>query len=204
MSTKKVDGTWSKPKSLNIKNIYNKNEYSNYTLSLDENVMLMCLQRDDSYGDLDMYVSFKYADGDWSEPMNLGAKVNTVGAEGSVFLAADNKTIYFSSAGRQGFGSYDMYMCKRLDQSWKNWSEPLNLGDIINSPKIDIYYTIPPQGDYIYYSSEDSYYGLNDLFRIKFICIHRRRRGIICLSRAHRPNVVWTGTVQWAGCFRYV
>ena len=167
MSTKKVDGTWSKPKSLNIKNIYNKNEYSNYTLSLDENVMLMCLQRDDSYGDLDMYVSFKYADGDWSEPMNLGAKVNTVGAEGSVFLAADNKTIYFSSAGRQGFGSYDMYMCKRLDQSWKNWSEPLNLGDIINSPKIDIYYTIPPQGDYIYYSSEDSYYGLNDLFRIK-------------------------------------
>ena len=167
MSTRKTDGTWSKPKALNIANYYNDNEYSSHHLSMDEKVMLMCVQRADSYGDLDIYVSFKYADGNWSEPVNVGPVINTVGAEGSVFLAADGKTIYFSSAGHQGFGSYDVYMAKRLDQTWKKWSVPVNLGPQINTPKMDIYYTIPTQGDYIYYSSELSYYGLNDLYRIK-------------------------------------
>ncbi len=167
MSTREKSGKWGKPKALNIKKFYNYNIFSDIHLNINENTMLLCLERDDSYGDLDMYVSFKYADGSWSEPQNLGPKINSVGAEGSAFLAADDKTIYFSSSGRQGFGSYDMYMTKRLDNSWMNWSEPINLGDKINTPKMDIYYSIPPQSDYIYYSSEESYYGLNDLYRIK-------------------------------------
>lgn len=167
LSERRKDGSWSKPKALKISNYYNRNEYSAHHLSLDENILLMSVQRDDSYGDLDIYVSFRYADGNWSEPLNLGPTINSVGAEGSIFLAADNKTIYFSTTGKQGFGSYDVYMSKRLDQSWKNWTEPLNLGPQINSSKMDIYYTIPPNGDYIYFSSEESYYGKNDLYRIR-------------------------------------
>lgn len=167
VSVKQKDGMWSKPKPLNIPNLYNKNEFAHYHMNLDENIVLMSIQRDDSYGDLDLYVSQKYSDGDWSEPKNLGSVINTVGAEGSVFLAADGRTLYFSSSGQPGFGSYDMYMSKRLDDSWTNWSKPLNLGSKINTDEMDIYYTIPASGDYAYFSSGVTYFGKNDLYKIK-------------------------------------
>ena len=167
VSSKLKNGEWSKPKSLDIPNLYNKNEFAHYHMSLDENIALMCVQRDDSYGDLDIYVSQKYSDGEWSSPKNLGPIINTVGAEGSVFLAADGRTLYFSSTGHPGFGSYDMFMSKRLDDSWTNWSKPLNLGNKINTEEMDIYYTIPAAGDYAYFSSGLSYFGKNDLYRIR-------------------------------------
>ncbi|MEZ5026829.1 MAG: OmpA family protein [Chitinophagales bacterium] len=167
VSTKQKNNTWSKPKALPIPDLYNKNEFAHYYLNITENVVLMAIQRDDSYGDLDLYVSKKYSDGTWTTPKNLGPTINTVGAEGSVFLAADGKTLYFSSSGHPGFGSYDMYMSKRLDDTWTNWTKPLNLGDKINSPEMDIYYTIPAAGDYAYFSSGKTVYGMNDLYRIR-------------------------------------
>lgn len=167
VSTKQKDGSWNKPKPLSIPDLYNKNEFAHYYMNINENVALMSIQRDDSYGDLDLYVSKKYGDGDWTAPKNLGAVINTVGAEGSVFLAADGKTLYFSSTGHPGFGSYDMYMSKRLDETWTNWSKPLNLGAQINTDEMDIYYTIPASGDYAYFSSGRTMFGMNDLYRIK-------------------------------------
>lgn len=167
VSKRQANGSWGKPAALKIPNLYNDNEFAHYHFSLDERTLLMCLQRADSYGDLDIYISFQYADGSWSEPKNLGPQINTVGAEGSVFLAADGRTLYFSSTGHQGYGSYDMFMTKRLDNSWTKWSKPLNLGPRINSTEMDIYYTIPASGDYAYFSSGRTMFGLNDLYRIK-------------------------------------
>jgi outer membrane protein OmpA-like peptidoglycan-associated protein len=166
VSYKKRDGSWSKPEPLNISNLYNKNKFVCYHVSIDAKVIVMSLERDDTKGELDLYVSFRYADGSYSAPVNMGEDVNSVGDEASVFLAADGKTIYFASNGHSGFGDYDMYMSRRLDNSWKRWSEPVNLGDKINTPGIDIYYTIPAKGDYAYFSSSGYGYGQNDLFRI--------------------------------------
>lgn len=161
------NGKWGKPKPLNVFNMYNNNKYASYHISIDEKVMVMAIERDDTYGDMDLYVSFRYADGNWSEPMNMGPDLNTAGAEASVFLAADGKTLYFSSNGHAGYGDLDMFMSKRLDNSWKNWTTPVNLGSKINTPGMDVYYTIPASGEYAYYSSERGGYGRNDIFRIK-------------------------------------
>ncbi len=166
VSQRQKNGVWSRPKPLNISNMYNKNKYACYHLSIDEKVMVMAIERDDTYGDMDLYVSFRYADGNWSEPMNMGADLNTAGAEASVFLAADGKTLYFSSNGHSGYGDLDMFMSKRLDNTWKNWTTPVNLGSKINTPGMDVYYTIPASGEYAYYSSERGGYGRNDIFRI--------------------------------------
>lgn len=166
VSQKQKNGTWSKPKPLNISNMYNKSMFACYHLSIDEKVLVMAIERDDTYGDMDLYVSFRYADGNWSEPINMGKDLNTAGAEASVFIAADGKTLYFSSNGHAGYGDFDMFMSKRLDNTWKNWSTPVNLGSKINTPAMDIYYTIPASGEYAYYSSERGGYGYSDIFRI--------------------------------------
>lgn len=167
ISSKDKYGKWQKPIPLIIPDLYNNNEYAHYHLNLNEDVLLMCVDKLDGLGDLDIFVSFKYADGTWTKPKNLGKTINTVSAEGSVFLAADNKTLFFSSAGHQGYGSYDMYVSKRLDDTWTNWSTPLNLGTKINTSDLDIYYTITSSGEYAYFSSGKTYFGKNDLYRIK-------------------------------------
>ncbi len=165
--TKQNNKGWSFPQALKINNFYNNNEFSCFHMNSEGNVILMNIVREDSYGDMDIYMSRLQNNGVWTEPVNVGNVLNSAAKEGSVFIAADNKTIYFSSEGFSGYGGFDMYMTKRLDDTWLNWSEPVNLGEKINSPNDDFYYTIPAKGDYAYFSSRNTVYGKADLYRIK-------------------------------------
>ncbi len=92
-----VGGAWSKPVALNIINDYNYAEKANYFLADNRKTLLMSVEREDSQGDRDLYVTFMNADSTWSEPLNLGDVVNTAGEESAPFLASDDKTLYFSS-----------------------------------------------------------------------------------------------------------
>jgi OmpA-OmpF porin, OOP family len=164
--TSNVSGTWSKPKALNIKNDYNLAEKANYFLADSRKTMLMSVQRADSHGDRDLYVIFMNADSTWSEPLNLGDVVNTAAEESGPFLASDDKTLYFSSKGFSGYGGNDIYVSRRLDDSWKNWSEPENLGPEINSPLEDLFFNIPAASDFAYYSRGVTETN-TDIFRVK-------------------------------------
>ncbi|MBK8344531.1 MAG: OmpA family protein [Bacteroidetes bacterium] len=164
--SKRTPDGWAFPKALKINDFYNDNEFSCYHMNTEGNVILMAIERPDSYGDMDIYVSFLQANKVWTEPKNLGMTINSAATEGSIFIAADNRTIYFATNGKSGYGGYDMFMSKRLDDTWLNWSEPVNLGNKINSEGHDYYYTIPASGDYAYFSSTKNSYGKADLFRI--------------------------------------
>ena len=161
-----VGGTWSKPVALNIINDYNYAEKANYFLADNRKTLLMSVERDDSQGDRDLYVTFMNADSSWSEPVNLGDVVNSAGEESAPFLASDDKTLYFSSTGFSGYGGNDVYVTRRLDDTWTNWSEPENLGPEINSPLEDLFFNIPADSEFAYYSR-----GLSetnaDIFRVK-------------------------------------
>ena len=161
-----VGGTWSKPVALNIINDYNYAEKANYFLADNRKTLLMSVERDDTQGDRDLYVTFMNADSSWSEPINLGDVVNSAGEESAPFLASDDKTLYFSSTGFSGYGGNDVYVTRRLDDSWTNWSEPENLGPEINSPLEDLFFNIPAASEFAYYSR-----GLSetnaDIFRVK-------------------------------------
>ena len=52
-------------------------------------------------------------------------------------------TLYFSSKGHPGYGGFDLFMARRLDDTWQNWSKPVNLGPEINSPQDDDALFIP-------------------------------------------------------------
>lgn len=159
-------GVWAKPIDMKIDDHYNDNKFVAYHVSIDESVLLMSVERKDGFGERDLYVSFHKGEGNWTKPKNLGRTINTVGIESSVFLAADGKTLYFSSNGHYNYGGLDIFMSKRLDDSWTNWSEPKNLGPNINTYGNDFNYTIPASGEYAYFSSDDNSYGESDLFRI--------------------------------------
>jgi OOP family OmpA-OmpF porin len=161
-----VGGGWSKPVALNITNDYNFNEKANYFLTNNRKTLIISEEREDSQGDRDLYVSFMQDDSVWTEPLNLGDIVNSADEESAPFLASDDKTLYYSSKGFSGYGGSDIYVTRRLDDTWTRWSEPENLGPEINSPLEDLFFNIPAYSDYAYYSRGVTETN-TDIFRIK-------------------------------------
>ncbi|MFN9339956.1 MAG: OmpA family protein [Candidatus Kapaibacterium sp.] len=149
-TTRGKKNTWNLPQNITIEGFSNRNKYVNFFMSVDKSVLLMAVERDDSYGDLDIYVSFRLFDGYYSEPIGLGSTINTNKTELSPFLASDGKTLYFASTGHPGFGDADIFVSRRLDNTWQHWSEPINLGDQINTNLFDAYFTLTARGNEVY------------------------------------------------------
>lgn len=162
-------GGWSFPKGQVIDKYENNNQHANYYLSNSGQFLLMAIEMKKGLGEKDIWVSFRNPKdlNAWTKPLNLGNVVNTKGVEFGPFLAADDKTLYFVSNGHKGYGGADVWMTKRLDDTWTNWSTPVNMGDKINTPKFDAYFSIDASGEYAYFSSSNKSYGKSDVFRIK-------------------------------------
>lgn len=186
-----INGSWSNPTALEIENDYNYNEKSNYFMANTRRSLLMSIEREDSRGGRDLYVSLAKNDSLWAEPLNLGTVVNTSGEETSPFLATDDKTLYFSSNGFSGYGGSDIYMSTRLDDTWTNWSEPQNMGPDINSKLDDLFFNIPASSEFAYYSrgiTEDN----TDIFRVKLPVFNSPEpvivvKGILLDSKTGKP-----------------
>ena len=158
---------WEFPKEVKITDYYNSNPYTEFSLAPSGKVLVTACQRKDTRGGKDLYVSFMKTEGVWSKPINMGNTLNTAENESTPFVGADSKTIYFSTPGFAGYGDNDIFLSRRLDSTWTNWSEPENLGNLINTSRWDGYFTIPASGEFAYLSSEEKSIGGEDIFRIK-------------------------------------
>ena len=119
------------------------------TLNVDETALYFVSDRDGGIGATDIYVVDINEDGTYSEPRNLGPKINTEGREMFPFMSDDN-ILYFSSSGLAGYGNLDVFASKIFDNTV---SEPLNLEAPINSPKDDFAYIIKEVEQKGYFSS---------------------------------------------------
>ncbi|MHA8089917.1 OmpA family protein [Aquirufa antheringensis] len=140
-----------------------KNEYG--YLTMDGKAILLAFARKKNSEDDDLYISF-FEDGRWTRPLELGEEINTKYSETTPFLSADGKTLYFSSDRPGGQGSQDIYLTRRLDDTWQHWRKPQNLGSPINTDEYDAYYSIAAKGDYAYFMSGKGSLGKKDIFRL--------------------------------------
>lgn len=158
---------WSHPHNLKIENFYNRSPYMDVAMSNNGKHLLLAIKRKDSFGDQDLYICPMKDDSTYAEPINLGSRVNTSKAEFSPFLAADDKTLYFASEGHNGYGGSDIFYTRRLDNSWTNWSPPVNLGNSVNTKDWDAYYSMTASGDFAFFvSTENSFSGTKDIYNI--------------------------------------
>jgi outer membrane protein OmpA-like peptidoglycan-associated protein len=169
ISVRDHDGTWSFPDSLEIVNYYNDTNTAMMTVASDEETIIFSLLRRDTKGEHDLYLSHHLGGRKWSEPQPI-EMLNTPGDEISPFLAFDNKTLYFSTNGREGYGSQDVFVSHRLDDSWLNWSPPENMGAPINTIGFDAYFMLSAHGDTAYLSSAQGSsvrgFGKSDIWKI--------------------------------------
>jgi hypothetical protein len=114
-----------------------KSIYSHPALSADGEKMVFTSNKRESIGGLDLFISYKEASG-WSSPINLGNLINTRGNELSPYLDQDNN-LFFSSDGIEGFGGYDIYMCR---YNGRGWEKPSNLTKMINTKDDELAFTM--------------------------------------------------------------
>lgn len=146
------------------KNVY----FSSGCFSPDKKVFVYSADnRDDSLLQADLYFITKTGDSTWSAPTKLNSSINTFGDEECPFLSVDGKTLYFSSNGLPGFGGSDVFVCRRTDDGWVHWSAPENMGPLVNGPAADLYFHIPPKGEYAYMSSTSDFWNNLDVFKLK-------------------------------------
>ncbi|HWS59395.1 MAG TPA: hypothetical protein VN182_00550, partial [Flavobacterium sp.] len=118
---------------LKITAFNNYDDNCSATITNDQKTVVLGIESDFTQGGTDLYFSKKKADGTYGLLQNMGKIINSAADEGSPYLLSDQKTLLFISNGFSSYGDYDLYVSYRQDESWKNWSEPINLGSKVNS-----------------------------------------------------------------------
>ena len=92
------------------------------------------------------------ADFVFGEPVNLGPPINTSSNEATFCLSADGLEMYISSNRPGTYGIGDMWVSTRTTIN-DNWTEPVNLGPVVNSSFPDTVEYISPDGLELYFDA---------------------------------------------------
>jgi OmpA-OmpF porin, OOP family len=191
----KVNGKWGEPQGLNIEEYetMDKGLFNNASISFDKKVLLFSFSQTEGGKDNNLYISFLKDGNDYSKPVKLPEPLNLEGhSEFAPRINADAKKIYFSSDRPGGFGSNDIYVSERLDDSWMKWSKPANMSNIVNTSGRDSYFSIDSTGEYAYIISDINSLGKSDIYQVKLIMPHTIK-GVIT---SQRTGKTLSGSVQ--------
>ncbi|MEJ7646262.1 MAG: OmpA family protein [Chryseolinea sp.] len=164
--SKKVGEDWSVPKNLG-RNVNSASWESQPSLSADGRTLYFVSDRRSGLGMRDIWVSTMDGQGEWTKAVNAGMEINSAYDEISPFIHANNKTLFFATNGRPGFGGYDIFLSERDS----TWSTPRNLGTPINDHEEQFSLFITADGQRGYYSHEQTLASGNSRSRIVEVLI---------------------------------
>ncbi|MCC6841195.1 MAG: PD40 domain-containing protein [Flavobacteriales bacterium] len=166
--TQRAQGSWGEPERMTDK-INSKAHEPSATISPDGSEIYFTSDRDGGFGGRDLYRIRRLPNGQWSEPLNLGPKVNTPFDEDAPFLHSDGTTLFFSSNGHNTMGGFDIFKAALLDPDMNQWDEPVNMGCPLNTVNDDIYFCLGQDGRTGYFSSSrDGGLGGQDIHEVVF------------------------------------
>lgn len=139
----RIGDGWSTPMAINIPS-NTSNDFIGISVTRDESIYY----GDYSSGHNDIYRS-KFINGQYTQPENLGAVINTDAEEWGPYVDPDEDFLIFTSNRPGGFGLHDLYITFRNSDG--SWSEPQNMGSSINSDNEDASPLISPDGNYLFY-----------------------------------------------------
>ena len=154
----KVDGKWSDAYNVTeVNTLFNEGAP---TLAPDGQILIFtACELDGSYGDnrngkgsCDLFYSQRVGYR-WSDPQNLGEKVNSYYWESQPSFSADGKTLYFvrGKYTRNGIAQQDIYMSQLSREG--EWSKATKIKGEVNTPFEEESVMIHPDGKSLYFSS---------------------------------------------------
>jgi len=139
------------------------------SISKDGKYLFFASDRPGGNGGSDLYYC-EFLNGEWSQPVNLGPKVNSSGSENYPFIHQSGK-LYFTSDRPGGFGKLDLYFTTLSNGSW---SVPVHLPEPINSQWDDFSFVASSDLQTGYFSSnrgnEDDIYKFTSTIIRKAVC----------------------------------
>jgi len=162
------NGKWSEAKNLS-ESINRSNQHdASCGISVDGQTLFVYL--DDLYDGTGNIYECKLNGHDWSTAIRMPRSINSKYHESSASLSPDGQTLYFCSQNplnNKGIGKHDIFKVQRITLDGKSqWSEPENLGDVINTEYGEQTVFIHPDGKTLYFSSEGhNTMGGYDLFK---------------------------------------
>lgn len=145
----RTPGSWSEAQPVTSAINTEKNEF--YPSIASNGNLYFTAQREDSFGDEDIYVSRKL-NGIYSIPENLGPNINTSHGEFNAFISPDESYLIFSSFGRDDdFGGGDLYISYHENDT--TWTPAKNMGKGINSDALDFCPFVTADGHYMFFTS---------------------------------------------------
>jgi outer membrane protein OmpA-like peptidoglycan-associated protein len=158
---KKINGTWSNPLNITPQIESDGNQYVS-SLSYD-GTKLFLIRITNTDGEI---MVSDYTSGRWNPSKPIGKPVNSKYFESHASLSPDGKTLYFTSNRTGGKGGMDIYTSSLAENG--EWSEPVNLGDVINTPLNEETPFLSSDGKTLYFSSQGhSSIGGYDVFTSK-------------------------------------
>lgn len=152
--TTKEENRWKSPEGITIRDFQNLSPYADFFMDYEQEVLLLAIQPDTRSGEQDLFVAFPDGENAWTKPLHMGPVLNSTKADFAPFMGGDGRTLFFSSYGHDSQGGSDIFMSVRLDDSWTNWSEPVNLGTAINTADEENYFSMDKEFEHLYYTSQ--------------------------------------------------
>jgi outer membrane protein OmpA-like peptidoglycan-associated protein/Tol biopolymer transport system component len=157
---KTVEG-WSNP-SILANTLNSKYLESTASITPDGKTIYFASDRLNGLGGMDIYKIELQANGSWSQPVNLGAPINTKDNEDAPYIHPDKKTLFFTSDGHNSMGGRDIFFSKLVNDKW---TKPENMGYPVNTTSNDNYFTLIANGARGYFSSDrKGGFGAQDLY----------------------------------------
>ncbi len=185
---------WSKRIPINIIDYDKmcKGKYVGMSMAPSGNVMILYFSENDNSNNGHLYMSKRITDDNWTKPIKINITKN---GDYGPFIAADNKSLYFTSAKRGGFGLGDIFVTKRLDDTWLNWSEPENVGPKINTKKEEANFSISPTGKYAFVEMLKFKTSV-DVYRIPLFDKEETKKQIVAETVKPAPVIIVEGVVR--------
>lgn len=145
------DGSWQEAVNLGPPLNTDGNEGAQTVTADGRQMFYTACNRPDGVGRCDIYFSERRGNA-WTTPVNLGRPVNSPAWDSQPSVSADGSTLYFASSRRGSIGNIDIWKTT-LDDSG-NWTEPVNLGPLINTPGRELSPFIHPDNKTLYFASD--------------------------------------------------
>ena len=144
--SKKVNGIWSAPERLELggDNVLNGCVYTN------GKILWFCSLREGNYNPRGDYYTANFVNGSWGNWQNAGEFLNRILDIEEIHLSTDQNTMIFSAFLPGSYGYADLWQIHREGESW---SQPENLGNIINSTEEETFPYLSEDGSELWFTS---------------------------------------------------
>ncbi len=194
-----IDGenNYSFPEPMKIYDFDNIGNDISFSMSRDGEHMFIAMERPDSQGETDIFLTIRVGKNKWSKPKPLSTPVNSKYKEIAPFISSDKKRLYFASDRPGGVGGLDIYVSYRLDYTYTNWTKPVLLPEPINTEAHETQPYLDHKENHIYFSSRRD--GSSDIFRYHITAMEELEKELTVLLKIIDVDTgkPVRGEIQW-------